>query len=432
MKLQIFQSEKGDCLLLEGKDKRLVLCDGGMAGSMRRVVRGALGKLASQGREIEAAYVSHIDQDHISGILLLLQDELDWRVYDYHRKKGHAAKKPDAPRPPKIKNIWHNAFRSQIKDNTGAVEDLLAAAAPVLIATRVAEFVDIGEDFYDIATSIPEAIKVSRLASAEVLDIPINKLPQSTGPAKLLMVRGKNQSFKIGGMKFTIVGPTAKEMTALRDGWTNWLQKKDNKSKVRDIDKQLKKRMDEFTTSAGVPRSIDLRDWNGIPDHKGVSAPNIASLMFMVEEDGKRLLLTGDSQQDIILDGLAKTEFLKNGYLHLDVLKVQHHLSEHNVDANFASVVSADHYVCCGNGQHENPDLGVLEILYKSRMGGGKAAKAPAAAGRKFTMWFSTTGDGKADAHMKKVRKLVDGFVAKSNGRMKAVFNSGDSTTLAI
>ena len=116
-------------------------------------------------------------------------------------------------------------------------------------------------------------------------------------------------------------------------GWNTWLNK--NGDTVSKIDKELKERMDEFSTALTVPAPIDLRDWNGIPDHEGVTAPNIASLMLMVEENGKRLLLTGDSQQDFILAGLKKTGFLANGHLHLDVHKIQHHGSEHNLDEDF-------------------------------------------------------------------------------------------------
>jgi hypothetical protein len=432
MKLKIFQSEKGDCLLLEGAKGGRILCDGGMAGSMRKVVRTELAKLRKKKQAIDAAYVSHIDQDHISGVLALLEDELEWRVFDHHKKNRHAGfKPPKVPRPPEIKALWHNGFSAQLRGAAKPVEDLLAAAAPALIATREPKLMNVGEELYDIATSIPEAIKVSRLAAPKMLGIPLNKIPGVAGPAKLLMVRSTNKPFRIGSMKLTIVGPTNKELASLREGWNNWL--KENDEAVRKIDKELKKRMAEFSTSlsAGVP--IDLRDWNGIPDFKGVTAPNIASLMFMVEEDGKRLLLTGDSQQDFILAGLKTTGFLANGHLHLDVHKVQHHGSEHNLDEDFVRQVSADDYVFCGNGQSQNPDLGVIERVFESRLGApSKRALAPQAAGRKFTMWFSTEGDGKADPHMRKVKTLVQRLVKSSKGKMAAKFNTGASITLTI
>ena len=68
MKIQIFQSEKGDCLLLEAADGTRFLCDGGMRPSMRSVVSKELAKLRTKGIKLAYVYVSHIDQDHISGL----------------------------------------------------------------------------------------------------------------------------------------------------------------------------------------------------------------------------------------------------------------------------------------------------------------------------------------------------------------------------
>ncbi|HWA50247.1 MAG TPA: MBL fold metallo-hydrolase [Dongiaceae bacterium] len=434
MKLQIFQSEKGDCLLLESADGHRILCDGGMAGSMRKHVRAELEKLRKKKQKLDAVYISHIDQDHISGVLALLEDEVAWRVHDHHKKNGDAVAKPDVPRPPEIKTIWHNSFSAQLGSLNKPVESLLAAAAPSLLATGVPELKEVGEELYDIATSIPEAIKVSRLASPDLLGIPLNKIPGQTGKTKLLMRRPSGKPFRIGAMTLTILGPGNKELEDLRTGWKTWLDA--NEEAVKKIDRELKKKMDEFSNSSLAPMPIDLRDWNGIPDHKGVTAPNIASLMFMVEENGKRLLLTGDSQQDFILTGLEETGFLANGHLHLDVHKVQHHGSEHNLDDKFVRIVSADHYVLCGNGQHENPDLTVIQKIFDSRLGpASKRAKAPQADGRKFKLWFSTQKDGKtkaSDDHMAEVQKLVKKLVTKSNGKMSAVFNKGASTTLVI
>ena len=60
---------------------------------------------------------------------------------------------------------------------------------PSLLASAVPEIVDLGEELQQIAVSIPEAVKVSRYASPDLLDIPINKLPGSKEKPKLLMFR---------------------------------------------------------------------------------------------------------------------------------------------------------------------------------------------------------------------------------------------------
>jgi hypothetical protein len=438
MKLTILQSDKGDCLLLESADGHRILCDGGMTNSMKDHVSPALTKLCQPQNKIDFVYVSHIDQDHINGVLQLLRTELDWRVYQHHRDNGDTSvKKPACDRPPEIGGIWHNAFRDQV-DMSGKVEDLLAAAVPALLATRVPDLQEAGEELYDIATAVPEAIEVSKLVAKPALNIPLNKIPGSNAKRRLLMARKNQPSFNVGSMKLTIIGPTAEELKKLRQGWNTWLST--NGPEVERINKKLKEKLDEFSTSAGAPPSIDLGDWNGVPNYKGVTAPNIASLMFMVEEaDGKRLLLTGDSQQKFILDGLRSTGFLTGDSLHVDVLKVQHHGSEKNMDAEFARTVSADHYVFCGNGEHENPDLGVIDIIYQSRLGTNqsKLARSPIAQERKFTMWFSSSAalgpdNQSAQTHMEELERVVKQLAKGSKGKMKARFNKKPYLVLPV
>ncbi|MCZ7009746.1 hypothetical protein OH413_24250, partial [Salmonella enterica] len=108
----------------------------------------------------------------------------------------------------------------------------------------------------------------------------------------------------------------------------------------------------------------------------------------LVEEEGHRILLTGDAHPDMILAGLKQAELLRDGALHVDVLKVQHHGSEHNMSPAFCRAVSADHYLFCGNGAHTNPELTVLDALLAARVGpAGQRARAPEAESRPFTFW---------------------------------------------
>jgi hypothetical protein len=438
MKLHIYQSAQGDCLLLEADSGALVLCDGGMHTSMRMHVRSALGALRDKDREIEYVYVSHIDQDHISGVLQLLDDEARWRVYDHHRGNEENVKRPDVPRPPVIKGIFHNAFRDQVSENAGAIGSLLAASASSLYAAGVPELSHRASEMRNIAASIPEALKVSRLAAEDALNIPVNRPPGGDGPARLMYAGQGVQSFDVGSMRFTLVGPTEEELEQLRDGWQNWLRVEANREAVRKIRSELRRRIDEFSAGALAEAPFDLSRWNGIPDHKGVTVPNIASLMFMVEENGRRLLLTGDSQQDFIVAGLKRAGFLDAGYVHLDVLKVQHHGSENNLDLQFARCVSADHYVFCGNGEHGNPERSVIDLVYASRMGDDDVrALAPDAQDRRFHFWFSTDSGWEpateeAVENFEEMKAHVQELQKKSGGRLKLHFNNAVSSVLEI
>ncbi len=437
MKLRIFESAQGDCLLLEGKDKKLVLCDGGMQSSFKSHVRDELARLRTKGRELEFVYVSHIDSDHISGVMQLLQDEVEWRVFDFRSSLDDgAATKPNVPRPPVVNGLLHNSFSDQIGINTSReVADLLAVAVPSLLASANLDLVNAALALQDIAVSIPEAITVSRLSAPDALDIPVNRVPGLSTTGRLLFFRDTVQSFRVGGMRFTIVGPGEQELTDLKTGWVNWLR--DNKTRVRDLRRELKRRIDEF--SNGTPGSpFDLGGWNGIPDFQHVTAPNVASLMFMVEEDGKRLLLTGDSQQEKILTGLQQTGFLGNQGLHVDVLKVQHHGSEHNMDPHFARQVSADHYVFCGNGLNGNPNPEVIDFVFNSRRGApSERALAPIANGRRFHFWFSTTSaaqdpDSARRVAFKGLEDHVKQLRQSSQGQLVLHFNQATAIELKI
>ncbi|MBM3784293.1 MAG: MBL fold metallo-hydrolase [Acidobacteria bacterium] len=437
MKLHIFQSGKGDCLLHESADGKLVLCDGGMYTAMKKFVRDELAKLRAIGRELEAVYVSHIDQDHISGVLTLLEDELAWRVHDHHRANGDTTfKAPGVPRPPVIHRIWHNAFRDQVPQNSKPIDDLLAAAVPALLATSDPRLREAGMEMERVATSIPEALKVSGLASPKLLNIPVNQIPGAAGPNKLMMIRPGQGPIQIGSCRWSIVGPTEAELDDLRKGWNKWLQATANRDDIAKVREYIKDRVEKFSAGALSESPFDLGKWNGIPDTKGVSAPNVASLMFVVEENGKTVLLTGDSQQDIILKGLKQTGHLANGgALHLNVLKVQHHGSEHNMDTGFARTVSADHYVFCGNGEHGNPEPEVIQQIYDSRL--GPPAKRGAGPNKPFKFWFSTASSllepgSKEHTSFTGTEALVKSLVASSGGKLKARFNTKPSVTLTV
>ena len=122
MKLKIYQSDKGDCLLLTSKGGKHVLCDGGMRGSYVEHVRTDLANLST----LDVVYVSHIDQDHISGVLQLMDDAFAWKVHNFQDDGSGTVSQPAFDEPPTIKSIWHNAFHEQVDDNRGSVEDLLA------------------------------------------------------------------------------------------------------------------------------------------------------------------------------------------------------------------------------------------------------------------------------------------------------------------
>jgi hypothetical protein len=437
MKIRIFQSSHGDCLMLESAGGTRILCDGGMPSAMRDYVAPALDKLRRDepARPIDLLYVSHIDGDHIGGVLELLENEMAWKIYDYHREREHDFRKPDVPRSPPIRNLWHNAFRDQVEDNVGRIEDLLAAAAPALLATRSVAGVTAAMEMQQIALGVDQALRVSKLAAAEVLDISINKLPgANAAPRKLLMTRDGQGPIALGDLAVTIVGPTETELKNLRKGWNNWLEH--SETAVKRINREIRRITDQFAQGLSA-QPIGLYDWEGVPGFRGVTVPNLASLVLHVREGNRTVLLTGDAQHDVLEGHLRSGGFLDAGHLHLDVLKVQHHGSEKNMSPRFARTVSADHYIFCGDGSSGNPEPDVLDQIFDSRMSDDPDVRAVAPQANDgdpaFHFWFSTSKSTPASAaHYRGLEKHVTKLKQRSHGRLKTHYNKQTSITLSL
>ena len=429
MKLTAFQADKGDCLLLEtANGKNRMLIDGGMKRAYSTHVAPALGALRRAKKKLDVVYVSHIDEDHIAGVQRMLDDEASWRVYAYHVKNGNSEHpKPDAPRPPEIGAIFHNSFHDQVGNNSGKIENMLAATATILSGSEQPWLRQVVEQRQNLVTSIQQAMKVSQRIKPQQLKIPLN--PQFAG--KLMIVTEDTPQFSLGSIALKVIGPFPADMTKLRQEWNTWVEK--NQKTVAAIQAQAKNDASILGASeVGLGPLLKASQQLGemelalskqLGNRKKVTTPNLASLMFLAEEDGKTILLTGDGHADDILKGLAHHQALDaNERLHVNVLKVQHHGSEHNINRYFCDRVSADHYVFCGNGEHQNPDLDVLQLVFDRRMANDQKA---------FKFWFNSNSKlsvrTEGRAHMKRLETVVAKLAAKSKGRMTTEFIKGSA-----
>jgi hypothetical protein len=141
--------------------------------------------------------------------------------------------------------------------------------------------------------------------------------------------------------------------------------------------------------------------------------------MLLVEEKGKTLLLTGDGHSSDVLKGLLHVGALaEGGTIHVDVLKFPHHGAEYNVDQTFFETVSADHYIFCGNGEHKNPDLRVVQMLLDTN----EALRG----NKKFKLWFNCSSTqvpaGRLRAHMTALEDLVVNHPHTVAGKVDVTF----------
>jgi len=329
--LEALQAHDGDCLLLHygsEQDRKLILIDGGPTGIYKSILKTRLDQLRRTATlDLRLAVVSHIDLDHITGILDLLKNLCE-------------LKNDGKPQPYRIRSLWHNSFEKLVGAKKAVTENKVVGAA---VGGGSGSFAGLDDKVKAVVASVKQGNDL-RSYAVELGNVKINA--ETKGDLVCAPETGR-RTIAIdpdSGLTFTILGPREVELKNLEDEWL--------KAKARP---------------KGTPQAIAA-------DYLNRTVPNLSSIVIMAElKSGRgkprRMLLTGDAGGDFILKGLESAGLLKNGKIHLDVLKLQHHGSRHSVEQEFFEKVTADHYVISGDGKHGNPSLEVLYWLSSVRSG---------------------------------------------------------------
>lgn len=414
MKLRVFYATDGDCLLLTSSDGHHALIDGGRGTSFQTQTWPALQTLAKAKKPIDLVVVSHIDADHITGILWLMKLVAAWAVHDYQITEGSNPDHPEptVSRPPTIKRFWHNSWRAQVGDLAGPIEAYLSRVAFGLESTALdrstlpAAAVAMIDALEGLTESIPQGVELLHVVDDET------PIPRNTPFGDLVLLENPPKVQTLGKTKLTVIGPARKHLETLRDEWRVWLTK----------------------TSGAPPEALPSQPGGpglglggGIPftgnvpaeraageqlvasliaaaqiivttDPTEVTPPNRASITLLAEEKGRTCLLTGDAAEEELLEGLDAAGRIVNGRFWCNVLKVQHHGSENNLSQVFAGTVLADHYVLCGDGASGNPDPSVIKTIVETRLAGDP---------RPFTLWFNSSPERTLPTRRKALRAAI-------------------------
>ncbi len=401
MKLEVFFAGDGDCLLLTSSDGHRALIDGGRSETFQKQTWPALQALEKADKAIDLVVVSHIDADHISGILWLMKAVAAWSVYDYQTTEGNnpGFPKPAVPRPPEIKRFWHNSWRAQLGDLAGPIEAYVSRVGDGLETSSVdpsnvsKAAVEVIDAIQGLAESIPDGVDLLRIVDNET------PIPRNAPFKDLVLLKDPAHVEKLGKTRLTVIGPTKKHLTNLRKEWREWL---DTPSGRRAANEEVPTRRDAQGPAHGVggtdfveARTAERAEGEELvaslvaaaeiivtTNPSKVTPPNRASITLLAEERKRTCLLTGDAAEEEILEGLEAAGRIKDGRFWCNVVKVQHHGSEYNLSEVFAGTVLADQYVFCADGANENPDPSVVKTVVETRL-----KKDP----RPFTVWFNTS-----------------------------------------
>jgi beta-lactamase superfamily II metal-dependent hydrolase len=314
--LEALRARHGDSLIVHFGDPdepRTIVIDGGPSGVFKKALLPRLEELRGErgGKlEVEILMVSHLDDDHVKGIL-----ELAEAVDEDGELRGGFG----------VGTLWLNAFEDAVGD--GAPVQAGAASVPAGLEsgdlTAVVATVGEGRGLRDLARKL--------------------HWEQNAGFDKLVVVpddSGVEVDLDLDPLKLTVIGPRAAELEQLRDEW------------VKELDKLREKEK----TKGKVAEYLDQ------------SVYNLSSIVCLAELGGKRMLLTGDARGDKILLGLEAAGLLgKDEPMKVDLLKVPHHGSSRNLKQEFFERILAKEIVISADGEYGNPDMPTLEMISAAR-----------------------------------------------------------------
>jgi beta-lactamase superfamily II metal-dependent hydrolase len=301
-RIEILPAREGDCLIVSYGDAdapRRILIDGGRKGTYADL-RSYLTALPTAQRQFELLIVSHVDRDHIEGILALFDD-------------------PDAP--VSFRDVWFNGYHHL---HEGDFETFSAVQGEALTAALIERVHQqqcawngaFGEHFQK-AAALP--------ADGALPEIALD-----------------------GGMVLTLLSPSREKMQALIPDW----EKNCRQAGIVEGHAAQTPPPEGFEFFAAV----DIDALADEPFEKDTTRPNGSSIAVLATFAGKRALLAADAHPDLLEQSLGR---LREGDapLVIDAFKVPHHGSRKNLPVSLLQAVRCRNYLLSSNGAYFNhPD----------------------------------------------------------------------------
>lgn len=302
--IQLLPARQGDAILVEygseGSPRR-ILIDGGTPGT-KGDLRARLLELGPPPLVFELLVVTHVDGDHIGGVLGMLEDDPGIATFG---------------------DVWFNSWRHLPTNQAEPMGPVQGERLTTWLDTHGAAW---NAGFQTRAVSIAAD---GSLPEFELAD----------------------------GMGVTVVTPGAGELAALRPVW---------EAEVRKAGLEPGAPFNEVVEVPGTavalgppPERVDVESWAETEFESDDSEANGASITLLLEYDGRSALLTGDAHNDPLVRGV--TSFLEArslDRLDVEVFKLPHHGSRRNVSVELVDMVRARSYLFSTNGaSFGHPDL---------------------------------------------------------------------------
>jgi beta-lactamase superfamily II metal-dependent hydrolase len=320
-RIEVLPAQQGDALWIEYGDQEhptRVLIDAGTPPT-NEVVKGRILQLDPEDRTFELLIVTHIDTDHIGGVLKLLADGSLGLTFE---------------------EVWFNAWRHLQEVPT----DRLGPIDGEILSTLLDRA---GWPWNGAFVGGPVMVPDD------------GSLPAHTLP---------------GGLTLTLLSPGPAQLLDLRREWASVVQEAgldpSDPDRYQEVLAELaaKKGVRLDRMGAGEIDVEKLAETPFVPDR---AVANGSTIAVLAEFDGKSALLSGDGFPDVIEPNVRRlVQERDQSKLVLDAFKLPHHGSLHNITNELLSALSCHRYLFSSNGNifgHPDPEAVARVIVSGGR-----------------------------------------------------------------
>lgn len=347
IRIEVYPALEGDCFLISigNEIKTNILIDGGFAETYHDFIKPRLLRMAKRGEELDLVVVTHVDSDHIEGIIELF-------------KENGMAKNPlIIP----INEVWHNSYRHL--DSIKQKGEELNPDEKRILAGIISQGGIVSKKKENNPNKDVSAKDGSTLA-ALLYDGEYNWNSLYGGQA--INCNNMGLISLTSDINIRTLSPNSESLRKLEKYWVKELRKKKYDFKLTD-DKLFDDAYEFYLLSQrdskqnNQNKNVSHKDKKLSLDyllskkmsHDG-SSVNGSSISFIIEYKEKKLLFLADSHPRKIHKEIQALVYKFNYDPLFDFIKVSHHGSHRNTSVELLSLIDSPIYLFSTNGKKNN------------------------------------------------------------------------------
>ena len=301
IKFEFLKAGHGDSIYIT-TDKTNMLIDGGVLDTYDDYILDIYENLKENDKNLDLVVLTHIDNDHIEGLVELLEEEKRAII-------------EDDDYIPVIKDIWFNSliyeegiFKQITKNNYSGANELVTFREFIKDISHKVNF----KDYISIDNEI---------------------------------------LLKKNDIEFILLSPNDDKLKKVYN---------EHKNKLNNYASASDEEPKDYTSLLEELAKKSFKKNGDIKAEIGDRTPNNgSSIAFILIYDNKKYLFLADAHMDIVVESLKKQEkyFNNKGKIEFEFVKLSHHGSKENLNQHFLNLIETDNFIILTNGlNHGHPD----------------------------------------------------------------------------